>query len=276
MLGKDMIEMPSQWQLVLEASASELSVVAFSGYEEHALISHTIQLDSSAPTPLRALEDAVYDNPMLLLDFRRTIIIFDTPQFMPLPLAAADDADVAEALFRKAFPAGTSATDTVIRMNRLDDLNAVIAFEIPDDTLGFLQRTFQNAPIIHPLAPVASYFRAKHPTRRTGKTLVNLRRNRMDMIILGENAPLVMNSFRIAEPMDAVYYILSARAAAGLRDTDEIMIAGDRIIRSSVTPVLRRYVRYVMPAIFPSVMFRAGRASLSAPFEMIVAPLTTR
>ena len=73
--------------------------------------------------------------------------------------------------------------------------------------------------------------------------------------------------------MDAVYYILASRENLRLPDTDEIMISGDRTTRAAITPVLRRYVRYVMPAIFPSVMFRAGRASLSAPFELIVAPL---
>ena len=73
--------------------------------------------------------------------------------------------------------------------------------------------------------------------------------------------------------MDAVYYILASREALRLPDTDEILIAGDRMLRAEITPVLRRYVRYVMPAIFPSVMFRAGKASLSAPLEMILAPI---
>ncbi len=41
----------------------------------------------------------------------------------------------------------------------------------------------------------------------------------------------------------------------------------------AAAPVLRRFVRYVMPAIFASTMFRAGRAALRTPFEMIVAPL---
>ena len=67
MLGKDLIDRPQMWQLVLEAGASSLSVVAFSPYENHALINETISLVSSAPSALRALEDAVYENPMLLV-----------------------------------------------------------------------------------------------------------------------------------------------------------------------------------------------------------------
>jgi hypothetical protein len=54
---------------------------------------------------------------------------------------------------------------------------------------------------------------------------------------------------------------------------DEIILAGDPASRAALSPLLRRYVRYVMPAIFPSTMFRAGRAALRTPFELVVAPL---
>lgn len=274
MLGKDLIDRPQQWQMVLEVSASALSVVAFSDYEEQALIAHTITFNAAAPTPLRALEDTIYDNPMLLLDFKRVIILYDTMRFLPVPEKAIKHPDMANALFRRVFPADTTITSgTTIVHTTLPRMNAAISFEMPNDVLNFLQRTFHNATIAHPLAPSAIYFQAKHPARCHGKMLVNLYGNRLDIIILGENAPLALNSFKIVEPLDAVYYIMSARANNALRDTDEIMIAGDRMARAAITPLLRRYVRYVMPAIFPSVMFRAGKASLGAPFETVLAPL---
>jgi hypothetical protein len=76
--------------------------------------------------------------------------------------------------------------------------------------------------------------------------------------------------------MDALYFILSTRQQLLMRDSDEVVVAGDRVARAALTPLLRRYVRYVMPAIYPSVMFRAGKASLSAPLEMVLAPLTVQ
>ena len=272
MLGKDLIQNPQQWQLVIEVTASSLAVVAFSSYEEDALIAHNIPLSGSAPSARKALEDAVYDNPLLLSDFRRVIILYDTPRFLPFP-PSGGNTDITAALFRRVFPPDPLSAGEIMH-TPVPSVHADIVFEIPQDAAGFLRRTFHNATIAHPLAPVAAYFQAKHPARRHGKTLVNIQNGRVDIITLGENAPLTLASHRIVEPMDAVYYILSARSANALRDTDEIMISGDRTLRAAITPVLRKYVRYVMPAIFPSVMFRAGKASLGAPFEMILAPLT--
>lgn len=269
MLGKDLIERPQMWQLLLEVDASALSVVAFSPHEDHALIYETIPFDMSATSTLRALEDAIYDNPMLLLDFGNVTVFYDTQRMVAIPGMAIGSAG---ACLRKLFPPcgmrGEVLTSPVAGMD------AAIAFEIPCDILGFLRRTFHNASIGHPLAPVASYFGMKHPLHPHGKTLVNITGSRLDVVTLGDEAPLMLNSFRFVEPMDAVYYILASRSKLGLRDTDEIMIAGDRTVRAAISPVLRRYVRYVMPAIFPSAMFRAGKASMSAPFELIVAPLT--
>lgn len=271
MLGKDLIEHPRMWQLILEVSTSRLSVVAFSAYEDHALIFESIPLDAASPIPLRALEDAVYDNPMLLLDFKRVTVIHDTTRFIPIP---GDGTKSAEGLLRRIFPEDNDYPREIIT-NPLPSLDIAIPFEIPADIAGFIRRTFHNALIIHPLTPLATYFQAKHPNRRKGKTLVNLNGNRLDIVTLGDTAPLHINSCRFREPMDAIYHILASREKLTLPDTEEIMIAGDRATRAAITPILRRYVRYVMPAIFPSAMFRAGKASLSAPFEMILAPLVT-
>ena len=269
MLGKDLITNPRMWQLVLEVRASALEAVAFSPYEDHALIYERIEFDPSAPGTLRALEDAVYDNPMLLLDFRRVTVLYDAHHMLVLP-PAGESAD--RAAFRRVFPAALTGGGEVL-VNHMPQLPADIAYEIPADIAGFLRRTFPGIVIEHPLAPVATYFRAKHPTRRRGKTIVNLSDSRLDMVVLGDEAPLVISSQRFVEPIDAVYHILAARERHSLLDTDEIMVAGDTVRRVAVTAILRRYVRYVLPAIFPSVMFRAGKASLSAPFEMILAPL---
>lgn len=272
MLGKDLIEHPRMWQLILEVSPSRLSVVAFSSYEDHALIYEQLPFDAAAPTLLRALEDAVYDNPMLLLDFKRVTVIHDTTRILPVP--GTEDTGLAAELFRRIFPGDSDCAGEIIT-NRLPSLDMAIPFEIPCDIAGFIRRTFHNAGMIHPLMPLAAYFQAKHPTRRKGKTLVNLNGDRLDIVTLGDTAPLFINSCRFREPMDAVYHILASRENLALPDTEEIMIAGDRTTRAAITPVLRRYVRYVMPAIFPSAMFRAGKASLAAPFEMILAPLVT-
>ena len=274
MLGKDMITDPMRWQLVMELSADALQVVAFTPYEHQAMIYDSIGLDKALPTELKQVENAVYDNPMLLGDFGRVTVLCDTLRFLVIPDLVAADEDVAVAAFRRVFPDNRCESRGEVIVSRFPDMQLAVAFEISSDVSSFLRRTFPSVAITHPLIPLCAYFRSKHRTRGYGKMLVNLGHGRLDVVILGDSAPLLVNSYRFREPMDAVYYILAARKTLRLSDTDEIIIGGDRMLRAQVTPVLRRYVRYVMPAIFPSVMFKAGRASLSAPFEMVLSPLT--
>jgi hypothetical protein len=51
------------------------------------------------------------------------------------------------------------------------------------------------------------------------------------------------------------------------------LVCGDVALREQIMPELRRFVNYVMPVIFPSTMFRAGKEALNAPFELILLPL---
>ena len=55
--------------------------------------------------------------------------------------------------------------------------------------------------------------------------------------------------------------------------TDRLIVSGDADIRDRLLPLLRKYVSYVMPMIFPSDIFKLGRDALNAPFELIAIPL---
>lgn len=264
----DLIQQPHLWQLLMEASSTGLAVMAYSPYEGHNLIYRVLDYATKSGE-LQGLENTVYDNPLLLADFRKVTLLYDSPHVLPVP----DTADeLAEAIFRNVYP--DYGRHTKVLVSHIPEMDIALCSEIPAETDNFLRRTFPCITIEHPLAPLCRYFRAKHPTRRRGKTLVNIHGSRLDIITLGDNAPMALSTHHIEAPMDAVYYILASRSKLSLPATDEIMIAGDRTVRAAITPVLRRYVRYVMPAIFPSVMLHAGRESLSAPFELIVAPLT--
>lgn len=271
MLDKEMIKEPRMWQLVMEPTSDTLSVMAFSPIEHHTLIAEDIPLASSA-TPLKAFQEAVYDNPLLLSDFNRVTILLPERRAMPVPDMLSSD-EARRQAFASAFPPATADGPEEIIAEELPGLGATMLTGVNREFLGFMRRTFNNPRVGHTLSPLALYFKAKHPTRPRGKMIANLRQGRCDIVILGDTAPMVMNSYPVRDPMDSVYYIMACREGFGLTPTDEIILAGDTASRGAVAPVLRRFVRYVMPAIFPSTMFRAGRAALRTPFEMIVAPL---
>ena len=270
-LDKDMITEPRMWQLVMEPGSAALSVMAFSPIEHHSIIAADIPYPPDAE-PASAFRDAVYDNPLLLNDFLQTTVLLPTRRFMLLP-DIMTDSEAVRALFRRSFPAAGDGRPSELLTEDLPSLRARLVFETDAGLLGFLRRTFNNPRITSPLVPLALYFRGKHPNRPRGKMIANLCADRVDIVILGDDAPLVVNTFDIRDPMDAVYYTMACREAHSLRPTDEIILAGDTVCRRAVTPPLRRFIRYVMPAIFPSMMTRGGQASLSIPFEMIVTPI---
>ncbi|MBD5225660.1 MAG: DUF3822 family protein [Bacteroidales bacterium] len=264
------IQQPQMWQLIMEAGTERLAAMAFSPSDRQPMRFHEWEFPAaSACEGIQALENTIYDHPGLLTDFGKVTLLYDTLRMVPIP-DTDNEADAGE-IFRSIYP--PCLRQGKILLSRIPEMGMALCFEIPADTENFLRRTFPCITIDHPVAPLCRYFRAKHPLRRRGKTLVNIRGKRLDIITLGEHTPLAVSSHFIADPMDAVYYILASRQGLELRDSDEIMIAGDRTLRAAVTPILRRYVRYVMPALFPSVMYRAGKESLAAPFELVVSPL---
>ena len=52
--------------------------------------------------------------------------------------------------------------------------------------------------------------------------------------------------------------------------TDELQLIGDRTVRDAVAPMLRNYVTYVMPAIFPAASMRMGHDAVKTPFDLIL------
>ena len=85
---------PRLWRLGMELDmdGATLAVAAASSVGEEEMLVRRIGL-ASGIAPLRALEDAVYDNPMLLADFDRTTILLRTPRFSVVPSELAEDAD---------------------------------------------------------------------------------------------------------------------------------------------------------------------------------------
>lgn len=274
MIDKELIQNPQLWQLVAEISPTELSAMAFCPFEEGALQRMAVLLKGSTPAEsLQALESAVYDNPGLLVDFGSTTVLWRTCRFALMPGFVTDGAVAAEVL-RREFPADSSDPAYEQMCDRWPGLDVRLEYEVPEQTANFIRRTFVNPAMHHALSPQALWFGHRHSGRTRGKTLVNLGADTMDVVVLGDRTPLLANTFHCPDNADAAYFILAIRQSLALRQTDEIIIAGDSRRRAALTPVLRRYVSYVMPAIFPAELFRAGRGILSCPFETAITPVS--
>lgn len=268
-LNRELISEPRLWRLALRIDANALHVVLFCMVEDNSLIYREIELDKAAPDPLSALENAVYENPLLLADFAKVDCVVESACFTVVPASITSD-EVREKIMAKMF----DGFDGEIVANELPGQNATILMGLDAAIAGFLRRTFNNPRIHHHLAPLCRYFHVKSRLGNTCKMYAYMRRGSMDVMAFGKDTLLLANTFTYRDPMDAVYYILSCRKLLGFDAvTDEMFLSGDNASREAVTPVLRRYISCVMPVIFPSSMFKAGRDSMNAPFDLIVLPL---
>lgn len=269
-IDRELINDPRHWRLQLRVSDDCLHVVAYDAAQDNSLIYRRIPLVPDGDgSILKSLEETVYDNPALLLDYGRTDVIVETRQFIIIP-GEISRREVAEAAFAVAFP----QVEAEHLPSPLQGLNATIWMGIDTGLAGFLRRTFNNPRIHHHLAPLCRYFHGKSKLGNSGKMYANFHGGRVDIIAFGNDGLLLANTFSYREPADAPYYILACREQFNQSTGgDELFLSGDNDIRETLTPLLREYVAYVMPVIFPSTMFKAGREAMDAPFDLIILPL---
>lgn len=268
-LDKDLISNPDMWNLLLRLSPSELHVVAYSIIEDNSLIYRRFPLENNPDSYLRSLEETIYDNPMLLGDFRRVYCVIQTSTHIVVPAEYTSDND-RETLLTASHPdfKGSIFTDTT------GCRNAIIIAGIENYLSAFLHRTFHNVAISSHLSPLCCFFSAKAGKSNNIKTLVNLRESSLDIIIMQGGNLMLANTFSFSDPMDAVYYILACRNRIGLDPhNDELLLSGDASVREKILPMLRTYLARVMPMIFPPQMFKSGKDAMIAPFDLIVTPI---
>lgn len=245
-LDRDLITNPEMWNLLLRLSPTEMHLVAYSIVEDNSLIYRRFPIDSNSGSYLRALEEVIYDNPMILSDFRRVYCVIQTSTQVVAPSDYTSETD-RELLLSASRPdfKGSVLTDTT------GTRNAIIISGIENDLSAFLHRTFHNVIISSHLSPLCRFFAMKAGKSNSMKMLVNLRDTSLDVIIMQGGNLMLANTFSFSNPMDAVYYILACRNRIGLDPhNDELILAGDTTVREKVLPVLRTYLARVIPTIF--------------------------
>ncbi len=270
-LDSSLIANPRLYNLILRIEPMRLDVMIYNGGEDDTLVYRSIKLDASM-SQIAALEEAVYENPVLLGDFNSITVIIASADYAVVPEWIAGNPGLEAKVAGKLLV--NDDTDTELLTVPVPEAGVALLLTPCVRLLAFLRRTFNNPVILHHVAPLIRYFHSTERLGAAGKIFVNLRSDSLDIISLGSDGPKLVNTFRFRDKMDAVYYILACREL--LKDDGEdyeILIAGNSELREEITPVLRKYVGYVMPVIFPSTMFKAARDTMKAPFDLIVLPL---
>ena len=267
MEGKEKINIqhPEAWELIVSVEDKRMKYILFTPSVANSLIIGEV---ARTDDTLQSLEDAIYDTPELLNEYKRVRVLVHSRHFVLLPIATSDS-DCLE-LVRHAFPADDG--DAAVCAMPVNGVKA--AFLMPQGMQAFLGRTFNYPVVCHRLLPMCEHFKGLDHGNGVSRMFLNLQGSEMDVVIYREGCLQLMNTYQFANTDDATYFALNAWRTHGLDQmTDELQLAGDVELRAAMTPELRKYVKYVMPAVYPAAAMRLGRNAMQAPLELILLAL---
>ena len=209
----------------------------------------------------------MYDHSVLLDDYGKVAIVVNAPHFVILPTDIASNYDLAHDNYTTVFPDDDCETTTCL----LPQCNIGIAFGMPGDLQGFLMRTFNNAPIYHHLFPLCEHFKRLNTGTGISRMFINMHDTYMDMVIYSHGEVILANTFYVRNTADATFLALHTWKSFQLNATsDEIQLTGERQQRDQLAAELRKYVKFVMPAIYPAAALRLSDDVASAPLDLIL------
>ena len=267
------ISNPELWTLSLGVSnVGGIRLFIYNDNEANSMVCRNIAIDKNMSNDddyLKAVEDAVYDNPLLLGSFKKVSILAESPHFLFLPPGYGDDEAVGN-VFAKTFP--EDCGDIVI--SRGNACGADVAFSLRKGLHGFLLRTFDNPAVRLNLEVLSSHFIGKNNYSTVNKEYVYIHDNKVDVCVFKRGRLQLANTFVFRYNNDAIYYILGVWNMFSLDPvSDEIQIAGDKEVKDAIVPVLRDYVTYVLPVIMPPSAMKMGNDVVKAPLDLILLSL---
>lgn len=267
MKGKETINIqhPEAWELIVSVDDKRVDYILYTPSVAGSLIIGGAQ---RADNTLQALEDAIYDTPQLLNEYKRVRVVVHSPHFVLLPGETSDE--YCQELVRQAF--ADDAGEAEVCPLKLNGVK--LAFMMPHGMRAFLGRTFNYPEVCHHLMPLCEHFSGMAHGNSLARMFLNLDAESMDMVIYREGGLQCANTYPFANAQDAAFFAMSAWRAYGMDQlTDELQLTGDADLRAALTPVLREYVKFVMPAVYPAAAMRLGRNAMQAPLELILLAL---
>lgn len=208
---------------------------------------------------VKAFENAVYDNPMLLGDFAAIDIIFSTPEIFVIPSSANE---LTEEIAAALLPDSTGGR---IIMHESAGKSATIGYAVDSELLNFLKRTFACAEFHHSLAVTANWLMQNEPAGFYG--LVNGPGD-LALCSVGANGFLrVLNRPQPAGANDCAYYIL----ATSQSDESVTVMTIDPEMRSAITDTITKVkhsTRLTAPSLPERLLYLRRRAPEVA-FDML-------
>lgn len=250
-LTRDLIPQPELWRCILEICSDRIDAVLVPPVSSEHIIHSIITLNPDAPSADKAIQEAIYENPLLLSDFKSIDALIDARSYTMAPRQFLD----------------YTSTDEVLKTCCIDKSDCEECISAPADGIavvyavaaaltGFLRRTFFNVRINHRISPlIASHISS------SGLFAV-AEHGRLDIIATDRGRLLAANTFEYKNPIDAAYYILAC--AKELRAPEsEIFLAGTDY--AQVSQVMGQHAGYPKPVQCPASLLAMGKDAVTLP-----------
>ncbi|MCM1029379.1 MAG: DUF3822 family protein [Pseudoflavonifractor sp.] len=272
MIDKDLIPQPHLWTLRILISLHQLEAAFIPPVDTDEIIYRAVTLDPMAPSPLKAVEDAIYDNPVLLNQYRAVEVAFDTDSFIVMPGAFGDDEEPMAAKALKLMGVDVASSATKLLKAPASAPSTDFFFVMDEAMNGFLRRTFYNVAIGHPLSFLASRLPAAPGEPRL---TVAMRQGRLDLIATdADSSLLLLNQFSYEAISDAAYFIYAAaRELEASHPTiiRHISASGPQADRDSLLSILDHIPGLAATPLAPA-SWRGSQAA-SAPLCLTLQPI---
>ncbi len=260
------IEHPERWRLEVAVRQQQVQYIAYAPDLRDTLTIGTVPLDPGREW-LAAVENAVYDHPAMLDDFGAVRVVVEAQHFVVAPATVAHDEMLASRTFDAMFP----DDDLAVNCCSLPKCGVTIVYGLPRGLREFLQRTFNNPLIVHHLYPLCEHFHDLNAGATASRLFINTHERSMDIALFQNERLVLANTLPWRNAEEAAYLVLHTCETMRLDAlTDEVQLTGDKQQRDALAPLLRKFVKYVMPAIFPAAALRLGSAAMKAPLDLIL------
>ncbi len=278
-LTRDMIDRPDLWRLAMRVDDA-VHVLLYSAVSPDGLVYRAFPLDQSSPSRLKAIEEIIYSNDVLVSDFDRIDFLTDTPSTLTVPYECNFDQAsylLASTVYgdpeRKELP--STLTPAVLYSTTASNASVVSAMDI--ETEAFLRRTFYDIHITPSIAVLINYFAKLNAGGNSRRMYATFHCKDVTLLVFDRNRLIHAVKVKCSGANDAAYFIMAVRNLLQLApDTDPVILAGESPLREDTASIIRKFVHQVLPAIFPSDLLMMGRDAMRLPFDLTAAILTTR
>jgi len=264
--GELAIKRPELWTLHVALRPTAIDWLLYTEATASSMLTRTIALAGTGDYR-QDVEEAVYDNTIMLDDYKRVRVVIDTPHVLLVP-GQHDDPEALRPLAQAAYPDEQGE----LFLSPMPTVDATAVCWVTPGLIAFVQRTFNQPTIVPHLQPLIEHYVGVNAASNGERTMfLYARDGRLDMVIAHGAKLLMANSFTIRSGSDAAFMALHAWDSYHLNaERDKLQIAGDSALVNDITPHLRPYLSYVMPTMIPAGTMRLGRNALNAPLDLIL------